>query len=279
MGMIGLADKATGLVADETPRVLGALGRIKIFIFWIPILSVLIGIATQKILPERHGVIAKFELGSFVLPGENLNPIDLAEEEPMYTRIRSSAKEIREKYDGALLLSIRLEKESPVVTVTATANGLDESTEFLNEVLTTEMAFQNDRLTRFTEVFEERKDILKARVAESSNSRDELLQTIRDRSESGLSPGELNAMHSRISRLTERIGSSKEELNDMKFLQTLDLYIGKSEVTVPPRLIAKSSWYRPLIFGIIGLAVGLILVFFLCIFTVFRTPRGGDSKA
>ena len=103
MGITRLADKATDLVAEETPHVRSALGRIKLFIIGIPILSVLIGIATQKVFPERHEVIGKFELGSFVLPGDFSDPVDPAEEKPMYTRIRTSAKKIRGKYDGAIL--------------------------------------------------------------------------------------------------------------------------------------------------------------------------------
>jgi hypothetical protein len=278
MGMKGLPDKATDLVAEKTPHVLGALGQIKFFIIGIPIISILIGIATQKVLPERHEVLAKFELGSFVLPGDYSNPVDLAEEKPMYTRIRNSAKIIREKYDGALLLSARLEEESPVVTVTVTANGLDESTAFLHEVLNTELTFQNERLARFTEVFEDRKQLLNSLIAESSKARDELTQAIVELSGTDLGQGEWFALHSSRNRLNERVDLSKEELNDMKFLQALDFYIGKSEVTVVPTLVAKSSWYRPLIFGVFGLAVGLFLVLILCVFTVFRTPRGEDKK-
>jgi hypothetical protein len=141
------------------------------------------------------------------------------------------------------------------------------------------VAFQNERLARFTEVFEERKQLLKTLVAESSKARDELTQAIGERSGTDLNQGEWITLHSSRNRLNERIDLSKEELNDMKFLQALDFYIGKSEVTVVPTLVAKSSWYRPLIFGVFGLAVGLFLVLILCVFTVFRTPRGEDKKA
>jgi hypothetical protein len=58
LGFTRLADKATDLVAKETPRVLSALGRIKLFIIGIPILSVLVGMSIQHLLPERHVVIA-----------------------------------------------------------------------------------------------------------------------------------------------------------------------------------------------------------------------------
>lgn len=279
MGMMGLADKATDLVAEETPHVLGALGRIKFFIIGIPIISVLIGIATQEVLPERHDVIAKFELGSFVLPDDYSNTVDLAEEKPMYTRIRNSSKNIREKYEGAILLSVRLEEESPVVTVTATANGLDESTAFLRELIETELTFQNKRLANFTAILDERHKLLEDLVAESTEERNELIEEIEGSPRTELSTSEWFALHNSRSRLNEKIALSELELNDMKFRQVLDFYIGESEVTVAPMLVAKSSWYRPLIFGVFGLAVGLFLVFILCIITVFRARRGRDTKA
>ena len=279
MGMMGLADKATDLVAEETPHVLGALGRIKFFIIGIPIISILIGIATQSLLPERHEVLAKFELGSFVLPGDYSNPVDLAEEEPMYTRIRNSAKKTREKYDGALLLSVRLEEESPVVTVAATANGLDESAAFLRELIETELAFQNTRLANFTAILDERKKLLENLVAESTKERNELTEEIEGSPRTDLGTGERFALHNSRGRLNEKIALSKLELNDMKYRQAIDFYIGESEITVAPMLVAKSSWYRPLIFGVFGLAVGLFLVFILCIITVFQARRGRDTKA
>jgi hypothetical protein len=278
MGITQLADKATDLVAEETPHVLNALGRIKLFIIGIPILSVLIGIATQQMFPERHEVLVKFELGSFVLPGDS-DPVDLAEEKPMYTRIRNSAKKIREKYEGALLLSVSLEEESPVVTVAATANGLNESTSFLRELIETELAFQNERLAKFTVILEERKKLLKNLVAENTKERNGLTEAVEKRSGTDPNEGEWFALLNSRSRLNERIGLSQRELNDMKFRQELDLYISKSEITVAPTLIAKSSWYRPLVFGALGLAVGLFLAIILCIFTVLRTPRGGDAPA
>jgi len=274
MGMMRLADKATDFVARETPRVLSALGRIKLLIIGIPILSVLIGIATQHVLPERHEVLAKIEIGSFVLPDAYSDPIDLAEEKPMYTRIRTSAKKIREKYEGAMLLSVRLEEESPVVTVTATANGLKESTSFLRKLLESELAFQNERLTKFTAILEERKKLLENLVAESTKERNELSVAIEERSGTDRNIGEWFA-----SRLNEKIGLSMRELNDMKYRQALDLYIGESEVTVAPTLVAKSSWYRPLIFGVLGFSVGLFLVFILCVLAITRTPRSGNMHA
>ena len=279
MGITRLADKATDLVAEETPHVLSVLGQIKLFIIGIPILSVLIGIATQQVFPERDAVIAKFELGSFVLPGDPSDPVDLAEEGPMVTRIRASAKRIRENYDRALLLSVRLEEESPVVTVSATANGLDESKSFLLELIETEVAFQNERLATFTAILEERKQLLESLVAESTEEKEELTEAIEERAGTDLDTGEWFALHNSRSRLNEKIVLSKRELNDIKFRQALDHYIGESEVTLAPTLVAKSSWYRPLLFGVIGLAVGLFLVFILCIFAVFRFPRGGDAQS
>lgn len=279
MGITQLADKATDLVAEETPHILSALGRIKLFIIGIPILSVLIGIASQQLLPERHEVIGKFELGSFVLPDDYSDPVDLAEEKPMYTRIRTSAKNIRGKYDGALLLSVRLEEESPVVTVTATANGLDESTSFLRELIEVELAFQNERLAKYTVILEERQKLLENLVAENTKERNEFTEAIEERSGTNLNAGEWFAFHNSRSQLNERIGLSQRELNDMKFRQALDLYIGESEITVAPTLVAQSSWYRPLIFGVLGLAVGLSLTFILCVIAVFRTPRSEDAQA
>jgi len=277
MGMTQLADKATDLVAEETPRVLSVLGQIKLFIIGIPILSVLIGIATQQVFPERDAVIAKFELGSFVLPGDPSDPVDLAEEGPMVTRIRASAKRIRENYDGALLLLVRLEEGSPVVTISATANGLDESKSFLSELIEIEVAFQNERLATFTAILEERKQLLESLVVESTEEKDEISEAIEERAGTDLDSGEWFALHNSRSRLNEKIVLSKRELNDIKFHQALDHFIGESEITLAPTLVARSSWYRPLLCGVIGLAVGLFLVFILCIFAVFRTPRGGDS--
>ncbi len=279
MGITRLADKATDLVAEETPHVLSVLGQIKLFIIGIPILSVLIGIATQQVFPERDAVIAKFEFGSFVLPGDHSDPVDLAEEGPMHTRIRASAKKIRENYDGALLLLVRLEEESPVVTVSATANGLEESKSFLSELIETEVAFQNERLATFTAILEERKQLLESLVAESTKEKEELTEAIEERAGTDLDTGEWFALHNSRIRLNEQIVLSQRELNDIKFRQALDYYVSESEVTLAPTLVARSSWYRPLLCGVIGLAVGLFLVFILCIFALFRSPRGGDAQS
>ena len=67
-----------------------------------------------------------------------------------------------------------------------------------------------------------------------------------------------------------RINAIKLELNQMQLVAASDLFIDTSAVIEEPLLIARSQWYRPVLYGVIGLAVGAFLTLVLAIVAIIR---------
>jgi hypothetical protein len=64
----------------------------------------------------------------------------------------------------------------------------------------------------------------------------------------------------------------------MFLLNASDLFIDTTQVIRPPFIVASSNWYRPILYGAIGLGVGLLLTLVLAIIAIIRAlTRKKDS--
>jgi hypothetical protein len=271
MGVGALAEKAADAVAQNSPLVFGALRRIRFLIIGVPVICVIAGSALDAVFPDRHVSVARFEIGSFVNPSAPTQPVDLAEEIPMKSRMRTHARKTRQQYAGALLMTIDL--EMPVVTVTANAKGADQANAFLKDVIDREIAFQNERFATYKKIVDERETLLKGLVADFTKQRDELTKKLEPFGDSNPNIGEWFALHTSRAEISQRIAGFKRELNQIKYRNAIDLLVGKSEVTNPPAVLVESAWYRPAVFGLIGLGVGVLLTLILCIYTTMHVLR------
>ena len=102
---MGLIDKAEATVTKHSPQVLVALGRIKFFLIIIPIMSVVIGLLSQFLFPERNVASCSFKIGSFATPA-NPTPVPLASETQLKARLRATSVELREEYPTFVLLNL-----------------------------------------------------------------------------------------------------------------------------------------------------------------------------
>ena len=265
--MAGIVDKAEEIVSDKAPHVFGALRQIRFLLIGIPLLSIILGLLVQTVMPERDIVTAVFKVGSIATPGNPAHVAPLASNSQMKARLRTGSFELDEKYPGSLLLTIDIDND--VVAVTATALGIQVSKDFLAAVIDREISFQNGRLDKMRAVQAERRTLLEAQRAELEKRVKEL-----DRQSQGISTTGDAASWVRLQQLRahalDRIDRINLQLNASRLTGVSDLFIDKSAVIQEPLLIARSQWYRPFLYGAIGLAIGLLLTFILAITMIFR---------
>ncbi len=268
---MGIIDKAEETVASTTPHVIEALGKLKFLLVGIPIICVVVGILLQQVLPERNVATATFKIGTFATPASP-EPVPLAGESQMKARLRANSTDLRGEYSDALLITTLLDND--VVTPTATGLGPALTKDFLAAVIQREIDFQNGRLEKLQSVQSQRRESLEAQL-------DELIQRIDSLSvaqNAGGDPVALLALQQEIDNARARADAIRSELNTMFLLNTSDLFIDTTQFIRPPFIVASSNWYRPILYGAIGLGVGLALTLLLAIIAIIRAlTRKKDS--
>lgn len=268
---MGITDKAEETIAGTTPHVIEALGRLKFLLVGIPIICVIVGIVSQKVLPERNVATATFKIGTFATPA-NPEPVPLAGDAQMKARLRANSTELRGEYSDALLITTLLDND--VVSPTATGLGPELTKEFLTAAIQREIDFQNGRLEKLQSVQNQRRESLEDQL-------DGLIQRIDALSatqKTGGEPVALLALQQEIDNARARTAGIRNELNTMSLLNASDLFIDTTQFIRTPFIVASSNWYRPILYGTIGLAVGLVLTFILAIIAIIRAlTRKKDS--
>jgi len=261
---MGLIDKAEETVTKHTPQVIVALGRIKFFLIVIPIISVVLGILSQYLFPERNVASCSFKIGSFATPA-NQAPVPLASETQLKARLRATSIKLREEYSTFLLIGTIIDND--VVTPTVSGVGPDKSITFLKKVIEPEINLHNSRLEKLQAVQADRRESLERQLAE--------LQVLEDSlSSSDLSPDsplELLAIQIGLDNTRERVAKIKLELSTLALFNASDLYIDKSLIVQEPRIVYSSKWTRPLVFGVVGLAIGLAIIILIAATSIIRS--------
>jgi hypothetical protein len=267
--------KAEETVIGTTPKVIEALGRIKFLLVVIPIVCVAIGIVSQGITSERNIGSTTFKMGTFATPA-NPDPVLLANETQVRARLRNFGKELAETdYPKSLLITAII--DSDVVVVTGTAKGPELTKMYLHDLVQKELDFQNGRLEKLQAVQSERKASLESTLEDLLMRSENLKQAM----QSDPNPVALMAMQQGLDNAGARISSIKQELSTLDLLNASDLFIDTSQFVRPPFIVASSDWYRPLIFGALGLAVGLgltLLIAIIAIVRAFTKEKDGDDK-
>ena len=261
---MGLIDKAEETVTKHTPDVIVALGRVKFFLLVIPIISVLLGILSQYLFPERNVATCSFKIGSFATPANSV-PVPLASETQLKARLRATSVQLREKYPTFLMIGTIIDGD--VVTPTVSGVGPEKSLDFLKEVIEPEINLHNSRLEKLQAVQADRQESLERQLAELQKLEDEL-------SSSDLapeSPLELLAIQIGLDNTRDRVAKIKQELNTLALFNASELYIDKTLIVQEPRTVYSSKWTRPLIFGAIGLAIGLAIIIVIAATSIIRS--------
>ena len=261
---MGLIDKAEETVTKHTPQVISALGRVKFFLLVIPILSVVLGILSQFLFPERNVATCSFKIGSFATPA-NPVPVPLASETQLKARLRATSVQLREEYPTFLLIGTIIDGD--VVTPTVSGVGPEKSIAFLEKVIEPEINLHNGRLEKLQAVQADRQESLERQLAELQKLEDEL-------SSSDLapeSPLELLAIQIGLDNTRDRVAKIKLELTTLALFNASDLYIDKTLIVQEPRTVYSSKWTRPLIFGAIGLAIGLAIIIVIAATSIIRS--------
>lgn len=261
---MGLIDKAEETVTKHTPQVIVALGRIKFFLIVIPIISVVLGILSQYLFPERNVASCSFKIGSFATPA-NQAPVPLASETQLKARLRATSIKLREEYSTFLLIGTIIDND--VVTPTVSGVGPEKSITFLKKVIEPEINLHNSRLEKLQAVQADRRESLERQLAE--------LQVLEDSlSSADLSPDsplELLAIQIGLDNTRERVAKIKLELSTLALFNASDLYIDKSLIVQEPRIVYSSKWTRPLVFGVVGLAIGLAIIILIAATSIIRS--------
>ena len=154
---MGIIDKAEARVIKHTPHVILALGRIKFFLIIIPIISVVIGIMSQFLFPERNIATCSFKIGSFATPANPI-PVPLASETQLKARLRATSIQLREEYPTFLMIGTIIDGD--VVTPTVSGVGPEKSIDFLEKVIEPEINLHNGRLEKLQAVQADRRESL-----------------------------------------------------------------------------------------------------------------------
>jgi hypothetical protein len=273
---MGLIDKAEGTVAKHTPHVLQALGKVKIFLIVIPIICVVFGIMSQQFIPERNVATCSFKIGSFATPS-NPEPVLLASESQLKARLRVTAIGLRDEYPTALIIATHIDND--VITPVVNGVGPEKTVAFLKKLIEPEINLHNGRLDKLQLVQATRKESLEIQLEELGHLADSLSKA----QQTSTQPIELLAIQNGLDNTRERIGKIKLELNTLSLLNASDLYIDTTQIVQEPRVVYSSKWTRPLMFGVAGLAIGLILILLIAITSIIRTIinkkiHGEDSE-
>ena len=129
-----------------------------------------------------------------------------------------------------------------------------------------EIDFQNGRLKKLQAVQSDRRQSLETDLQELKDRKQSLANEL------GSTPDSIVvlALQQSLDSTTTRISNIQSELSTMSLLNASDLYIDTTQVVQPPFIVASSDWYRPLILGGIGLAIGLGLTLLIALITIFR---------
>lgn len=260
---MSLLDKAEETVVGSTPTVIAALSRVKFLLLVVPIVSAAIGALSMGITSERNIGTVAIKMGSFATPA-NPEPVMLASEKQVRARLRQYARDIKTDFPKSLMIGSIFDGE--VITVTGTDKGDLGTERYLLALVQREIDFQNGRLKKLQAVQSDRRQSLETALQELKDRK----QSLANELESTPDPIVVLALQQSLDSTTTRISNIKSELSTMSLLNASDLYIDTTQVVQPPFIVASSNWYRPLILGGIGLAIGLGLTLLIALIAIFR---------
>ena len=261
---MGIVEEAGEHVTAAAPKVFDALVNIKFLLITVPIVCVVIGLATQAVTGERNVGMIKFEMGSFATPDQP-SPFPLAEVEQIKVRLRQYSWDIRDDYPKSVLITTVIEGD--VIIVTGTDKGDERTKQYLSALAQREIDFQNDRLEKIKKVQAQRMATLQQNLEKFKGQRDALEARINQTD----APVAMLAIQQGIDNASTRIGGIQKELDTYAVLNASDLFVDSTQVVLEPSIVASSEWYRPLIAGAISLGIGLFLTFLIALFVVIRS--------
>lgn len=267
---MSLIEQAGEEVSEATPKMLDALVNIKFLLITVPIACVVIALATQAITSERNVGMIKFEMGSFATP-ERPVQVPLAEPEQVKVRVRQHSREILDEYPKSAVLTTLLEDD--VVIITGTAKGKEKTKSYLTALANKEIEFQNDRLEKMKAAQSQRMEMLHGNLVKFKQQRAALEAQFSESTD----PIALLALQQGIDNASMRIANIQKELDAYAVLNASDLFIDSTQVILKPLMVASSNWYRPLVFGAIGLGIGLLITLLIAIVAVLVSFSSGKE--
>lgn len=257
---MSIIEKAEKQALETGSLVFNSLVKIKFLLVTIPLACIIFGLAAQQVIKERNIVTGKIKIGTFATPS-NMLPTPLASETQLVARLRTNSIKLRDKYPKSLLVASKVDGD--VVTITVTALGPETAKAYLLDIVNLELGFENGRLEKLQAVQDKRRASL-----------ENLLKSFEIRAsylESSLQPGaaaNMLALQQELKNIRDRISSINLELNALALLNASDLFIDTTQIIQPPIVIASSNWYRPILYGATGLAIGLLVTFIIAIVTI-----------
>ncbi len=257
---MSIIEKAEEQVLTTGSRVFNALSKVKFVLVTVPIICVAVGIVAQQVIKERNVATGKIKIGSFATPA-NPQPIPLASETQLVARLRAGSIKLQDKYPDALLVASKIDGD--VVTITVTAQSPERTEAYLLDVAKQEIDFQNTRLEKLQAVQLKRKTSLEVQV-------ESFLKRVADLELSIQQGGSANSLarQQELKSTRDRVAGIRLELNAFALLNASDLFIDTTQIIQAPIIIASSNWYRPILFGAVGLALGLILTLVIAIIAI-----------
>jgi hypothetical protein len=269
---MGIIEETEEGVTTAAPKAFDALVDIKFLLIIVPVVCVVIGLASQAVMTERNIGMVKFELGSFATPDQP-SPFPLAEAEQLKVRLRQHSRDIRDDYPRSVLITTLVEND--VVTVTGTDKGDERTKQYLSALVQREIDFQNDRLEKMKKAQTQRMATLQKNLGKFKGQREALEAQIKRTD----APVAMLAVQQGIDNASARIGGIQKELDAYAVLNASDLFVDSTQVILGPIKVASSDWYRPLIWGAIGLGIGLLLTFLIAIIAVIRALSSGKKNS
>jgi hypothetical protein len=264
--------KAEQSVTSATPTVFDALNRVKFLLITIPIICVGIGIAAQNITQEQNIGTVVFKMGTFATSA-NPEPVLLANETQVRARLRQYARDMYKHYPKSLLITSVVEKD--VVRVTGFASGEFATEKYLADLVQKEIDFQNGRLEKLRKVQHERKKDIQQSLETQTRRLEEIARKLKVIDD----PVSLLSLQQAQDNSYDRVAKIKKELAAHTLINSTDLFIDTTQIVQQPFIVASSNWYRPLIFGLIGLAVGLGLTLIIAIASIFSALTRKSREA
>jgi hypothetical protein len=164
--------------------------------------------------------------------------------------------------------------ENDVVTVTGTGKGNERTKQYLSALVQREIDFQNDRLEKMKKVQTQRMATLQENLEKFKGQRDALEVQSKQTDD----PIAMLAVQQGIDNASARIGGIRKELDSYAVLNASDLFVDSTQVILEPLIVASSDWYRPLIAGVVGLGIGLLLTFLIAIIAVIRALSSAKNN-
>jgi hypothetical protein len=271
---MGIIEKADQEVSATAPKVVEAISNIKFLIITVPVLCVVIAIVTQTITTERNIGMILFKLGTIATPASP-DPVPLAGENQIRARLRQHSDDMRDgDYPKSLLIAVKIEND--VVTITGTDKGDLNTRKYLLDLAQQEIDFQNGRFKKMQRVQRRRMKSQEQTLEDFTKQR----TVLQRRLETAEDPVAMLALQQGIDNASIRIAGIRKELDTHDLLNASDLFVDTTQIIRRPVIIASSDWYRPLIFGAIGLAIGLFLTLVIVIVVILRafSPKKHKNK-